>query len=82
MFLRSQLLELVIDVFDILSVIIFPVVRDSKEGLAWDGGLDQFLVKREALRAPPEVRPREVSVYVILTALRAGADVRTLLTRS
>ncbi|GAQ87856.1 hypothetical protein KFL_003830050 [Klebsormidium nitens] len=36
-------------------------VRDSKEGLAWDGGLDQFLVKREALRAPPEIRPREVA---------------------
>lgn len=39
----------------------FPpaAVRDSKEGLAWDGGLDQFLVKREA-SAPPDMRTREV----------------------
>jgi hypothetical protein len=36
-------------------------VRDSKEDLAWDGGFDHYLVKKE-VQSAPEVKPKEVSV--------------------
>jgi hypothetical protein len=43
------------------SLLFCAAVRDSKEGLAWDGGFDHYLIKKE-VQSAPEIKPREVSV--------------------